>query len=90
VVPAETTPEGATSATKRGDKVLFWRVFWSLAALEALALAWWFRERLVEQPVGTLLMITLIPVLILGHVNVFPASLAARLWRHRHRNDPPS
>ena len=75
-------------AKQHGDKVLFWRVFWSLAVVEALCMAWWFRERFADQPIGTLIMVLLLPVFILGHVNVFPASLAARLWRRRHRDDP--
>ncbi len=69
----------------RGDRVLFWRVFWALAGVEALGLAWWLRERLHERPGGTLLIIVLVPIFVLGHVNVFPASLAARLWRRKRR-----
>lgn len=71
------------------DKRAFWRVFWGLALVEAVVLAVWYRERWAESPVGTLLIVTFVPVLILGHVNVFPAALAAWLVRRRRRRAQP-
>jgi len=88
VEPADTTGSDTEPAANGGDRVLFWRVFWGLAGAEGLCLAWWYRERVLEQPVSTALIIALVPVLVLGHVNVFPASLAARLWRRRHDDRP--
>ena len=72
---------------KPADKRAFWLVFWMLAAVEGVALAIWYRERWAESPAGTLLLVTFVPVLILGHVNVFPAALAAWLVRRRARRD---
>ena len=76
--------------SRPADKQAFWRVFWGLAAVEAVALGIWYHERWVESPVGTLLIVTFAPVLILGHVNVFPAVLAAWLVRRRARRDQPA
>ena len=72
------------------DKRAFWRVFWGLAGVEAVALGIWHHERWAESPVGTLLIVTFVPVLILGHVNVFPAVFAAWLVRRRARRDQAS
>ena len=83
--PSESDDTKTGHSDVRGDKVLFWRVFWALAATEALGLTWWLRERLQERLSSTLLIIVLVPILVLGHVNVFPASLAARLWRRKQR-----
>jgi RsiW-degrading membrane proteinase PrsW (M82 family) len=70
---------------KPADKRAFWRVFWGLAVVEAVAMAIWYRERWAESPVGTLLIVTMVPVLVLGHVNVFPAAMVAWLVRRRRR-----
>ena len=71
------------SADRPADRRVFWRVFWALAAIEAAALAVWQRADWAERPVGTLLIVTLVPVLVLGHLNVFPAALVAWLVRRR-------
>ena len=68
MVPAETTESETGAAAPRGDRVLFWRVFWWLAVIEALGLTWWFRDRFAEKPVGTFFLVTLVPVLIFGHL----------------------
>lgn len=74
---------GDSGPGPRPDKRAFWRVFWGLALVEGVALGVWYRERWAESPVGTLLIVTFVPVLVLGHVNVFPASLVAWLVRRR-------
>ena len=77
---------GLGGSAKPADKRAFWRVFWGLALVEAIAMSVWYRERWAESPVGTLLIVTFVPVLILGHVNVFPASLVAWLVRRSRRD----
>ena len=76
---------GLGGSAKPADKRAFWRVFWGLALVEAIAMSVWYRERWAESPVGTLLIVTFVPVLILGHVNVFPAALVAWAIRRTRR-----
>ena len=80
-----TDPAQAGEPPARADRRVFWRVFWGLALAEAVAIGIWDADRLRTGPVTWLLIVVLVPVLVLGHVNVFPAALAAWLWRRRAR-----
>ncbi len=69
----------------RSARRVFWTLFLGLAVVEAVVLATCFRAELPDNPAGFVSALVIVPLFVLGHVNVFPAALAAWLWRRRLR-----
>lgn len=78
-----TQPPGEGTLESRLDRRVFRIVFWGLAVIEGVVIAIWYRDMLATSPGGYAAAVVLVPVLVLGHGNVFPAVLAAWLWRRR-------